>query len=142
MISFGGWFGGPLVRFEGEVVDGRKRLDAWRVLMCPGDPPELVADTRKRAGQLLLLAGHVDRAAAILGDAFVYDANTAAMLRVPQEVGALLVAYKRPRRTRPRGAPRRRQVVIDELRRLLLDVTERGRELTPHDLRLVLGDWG
>jgi len=108
----------------------------------PGSPPELVAPNKREAGRLLLLAQHVRRAHDLLGETIPYDLNTAVLLRVPPEVGASLVAHVRRELTRkPRRAPRRRQEVIDRLRALYLECTQHGHQLTPADLREVLGDW-
>jgi hypothetical protein len=142
--SFGGWFGPPCIRLtnkSGRLLDGRKRWKAWGELCMPGEPPVLIAIDKRAGGRLLLLAHHVDRAYEMLGASIPYDANTAALLRVPPEVGAALVAHvKRTGRTR-RAPPRRREEVIKRLRRLYLDCIEEGHPPTPADLRDVLGEW-
>jgi hypothetical protein len=146
--NFGGWFGPPAIRAYyagGEVLDGRLRLQAWRELGRPtsgrGRPPTQLATTSRQAGRLLLLAHHVDRAAALLGDSIPYGPDTAALLHVPPEVGAMLVQHVRRQRAKPRPAPRRRAVVVRRLRRLLFEVVDDGRQVTAQDLREVLGDW-
>jgi hypothetical protein len=142
--DFGGWFGPPCIRLEsasGKLLDGRKRWTAWQELAFPDEPPTLVAGNRRDAGRLLVLAQHFERAAQVLGDSIPYDRNTAALLRVPPELGAGLVAQARKLHRKPRRVPRRRAEVINRLRRLYLDTIEHGHELKPADLRDVLGDW-
>jgi len=138
--AFKGWFGTPVVKLGGRVLDGRKRLAAWRSLSCHGDPPTISVRETRAAGRLLLLAGHVERCAELLGDSIPYDANTATLLRVPSELGALLVGHVRRRGRKP--TPRRhRQEVVDRVRELYLRAIEAGEPITPTDLRRALGTW-
>lgn len=139
--SFGGWFGPPAFKLGDVVLDGRKRLIAWKQLAMPEKAPILVARTRREAGRLLVLAHHFDRAHELLQDSIPYNLDTATLLRVPPELAAGLVAHVRGTRKRRRPAPRRRQEVIDRLRCLYLDTIERGHELRAADLRDVLGEW-
>ena len=141
LFSYGGWFGPPLVEWQGTPIDGRKRLAGWTALSMLGKPPTTVATDLRSAARLVLLAGHADRAYSMLGASIPYDATTAALLRVPPEVGASLVAQHRRARRRPRKAPRRREQVVKRLRSLYLECSERGRELKLNDLREVLDDW-
>jgi len=77
----------------------------------------------------------------MLGESIWYDQTTAALLNVPPEIGAALVAFHRKSRPKRRRAPRRRAAVVSRLRALYFECTERGHELTPDDLREVLDDW-
>lgn len=139
--NFGGWFGGPVIKQGGKVIDGRKRLEAWTLLSKPGQPPTVVVRTAREAARLVLLAGHADRAHAMLGESIGYDENTAALLHVPAEVGAALVGYHKRARRKRRPAPRRRSEVVNRLRALYFETAERGHEPTLDDLREALGDW-
>ena len=140
LISYGGWFGGPVVRLDEQVLDGRMRLAAWHALCFKGDPPTIRSHDQRDAARLLLLAGHVRRAHDLLGDSIFYTIDTAALLRVPPEVGAELVSFaKRRHRKRPRQ--RRALDVVRRLKQLYLDCVQGCHELTPADLREILQDW-
>ena len=141
LISYGGWFGPPVIRWGNRLLDGRKRLTAWSDLSKPGDPPTIVATGQRSAARLVLLAGHADRAYEILGESIWYDSTTAALLQVPPEIGSALVAQHRQAQRKPRKRPRRRAEVVSRLRALYIECIERGHELTPGDLREVLDDW-
>lgn len=138
--AFGCWFGPPIVKLSGRIIDGRKRLEAWHRLCCTGDPPCVNARTTKAAGRLLLLAGHVERSAELLGDSIPYDANTAVVLRVPPELAALLVGHVKRRGKKP--TPRRSsRDALRRVRELYLRAIEAGEPITPTDLRQALGTW-
>lgn len=122
------------------MLDGSKRLAAWRFLGFAGEPPTIEPRDRRSCARLLLLAGHVERAHELLGDSIPYDLNTAALLRVPPEVAATLVGHVR-RRGKHRPPPRRRQEVIDRVRELYLRAVEAGEPITPDDLARALGSW-
>jgi len=140
--NFGGWFGGPVIKQGGKVVDGRKRLSAWQQLSMRGTPPTVIVRTAREAARLVLLAGHTERAYTMLGSTIVYSLDTAALLHVPPEVGAALVAHHhRTRKKRPRPRPRRRSDLVNRLRTLYFETAERGHEPSLQDLRDVLGDW-
>lgn len=138
--NYRAWFGGPVIRLGGKVVDGNKRLAAWRALQMTGSVPTLVAKDARDAARLVLLAGHVERAAQMLGDSIPYDINTATTLRVPPEVGAALVAYQRKRNRPPARRSRKRADVVSKVQTLYLRSVE-GECVRPEDLLDALGDW-
>lgn len=144
LLFWRSWFGPPAVWHDGKLIDGRIRVAAWHSACMPGEYPRLAVATQRDAARALLLAGHADRAHAMLGDSIAYDGNTAALLRVPPEVGARLVMHARKlqkrvaKRQRP---PRRRETVVVAVRNLYIAATEAGATISPEDLLEALGDW-
>jgi len=56
LAMYQGWFGPPVLMFRENVIDGRKRLAAWRGLMFNEGPPLVEAQVVKRVRQLYVCA--------------------------------------------------------------------------------------
>src|SRR5512144_2479332 len=97
MTLYRGWFGSPVVKRGGKVVDGTKRLAAWRALCFAGDPPTVEAKTSRDVCRLLCAAHHYDRAADMLGAMAEFGADLPAVLHLPAQLCAPLVALVRKR---------------------------------------------
>lgn len=137
------WYGCPILQWQGRLLDGAKRLQAWRALHMPGNPPCYLARDVWDAGRFLLLVGHVQRASDLLQcDDLPADLLAVRLRLPPARVIPLLAVQYRDRKQRPRRkAPRRRAEVVTAVRLLYLDAIETGREITARDLGEALGTW-
>jgi hypothetical protein len=148
LVLYGDWFGGPVVEFNKTVIDGRLRLAAWDALFASKPAPRIVARNRYHAGCLLCAAQHFARAVEVLGDRVSYDSTLPAMLHLPLDMVAPLIALKRGpspwelhRRTQQHRPQRRTMQVVTNVRQLYLRALEDGLQLTPQHLREALGEW-
>ncbi len=145
IVAWSGWFGPPLVRYHGDVIDGRKRHAAWRALCIPGDPPVVQVTHPTNAARVLLLAGHPGRALDLPGVGDLVE-GAEWVLRVPKSYIAILRAEQAHRRRQcsphaRRRRPRVRAAVVARVRRLYLDSLEGLVTVTPDALRNALGEW-
>jgi hypothetical protein len=146
MIQGGGWIGLPALRFQGQILDGQRRIAiaqsyGWTV-------PELEPRNWREVARHLILVGHHDRAVRFLKKhgALRVDRDLLAILRVPRtQYAPTIAAWKflqgHPGTTRGRKE-RESARIVRRLRLLVTEVEERGVPATLAELRTALYGYG
>lgn len=113
MAAFDSWVGPPAIVYDGRVVDGAIRSEAWSRLGYAADPPTAVAANCPQLVRLLVFAGEHAKAERMLGDKFDDRFLARHILRLSSRECAPLVE---PRR---KYSPRQMKSCREHLRRVV-----------------------
>lgn len=147
LAMYQGWFGPPVLLFRQKVIDGHKRLAAWRGLAFAEAPPQVEAESIWRAARYLCAAEHYDRAAEVLQGTLDHR-TVSEVLLLPEHMCAPLVALLKRRgpwtireRVQAHGPRRRTMQVVKRVRELYVRAVEDGLTVEPKHLKEALGEW-
>lgn len=138
LVALQGWVGDPRIVWQGDVIDGRLRSEAWRELEFPSQPPTYTAPSVRHAARALFYQRHFDRIARLFPELQLHDPHTAALvLMVPaDEVKPLLLAYRSVAPGPGIAAARRRRLMPARCVQRLVSTVRRAREEGRNELEL------
>lgn len=135
------WIGPLPLEWQGEILDARKRLNAWRALGRE-PPPSIKPHTLEGCIRELAARNHFDRAHDLLKRSSLAGCSVTE-LRTATGLGlgkARAVVAARETATRTRSYRRTAQIV-SKLRELLVAHDEEGHPITADDLRSIVQLW-
>lgn len=95
LAAFEDWVGPPAIVLGKDVVDGAIRMEAWKRLGFPREPPTRHARNRADAVRLLVLAGEAPKAERMLGGKWDDAGVAAAVFRLTKREATPLADPKR-----------------------------------------------
>jgi len=122
---FDGWVGTPVIWWQSRPVDGRIRLDAWKQLRFPGDPPAVYPKTNTELVRHLVLAGEHARAAQHAG---AWDSNPVARAVFKLTTAEAQTLMKSPQSRRPKSDRASTRERLHRIRQLYWGALEAGRD--------------